>query len=82
MPILLPPEHATQEPLSPGRPLPEENPLDESALSALREFLLILDSWDRAELKKDSTDVRSAVDNPSHQEQGERNNGAPSRRVK
>ncbi len=78
MPILLPPKHATQEPLPPGRPLAEENPLDQAALSSLREFFLILDSWDRAEGKKHSADMRSLVDNHPHQAQG----GQNTRRVK
>ncbi len=73
MPILLPPEHATQEPLSSGRPLTEDNPLDQAALSALREFFLILHAWDRAEHQELSTDEDSPVDNPPHQAQGERN---------
>ena len=46
---------------------------DQAALSALREFFLILDAWDRAELTKVSTDVRSPVDNLPHQAQGEPN---------
>ncbi len=59
MPTLFHPEQAAQEPepLSPGKPLAEENPLDQTALSALREFFLILDAWDRAEGKKLSADV-------------------------
>ncbi len=84
MPTLSPPEHPAQEPepLSPGRPLAQDNPLDQAALSALREFFLILDSWDRADVKKVLPQVRSPVDNPPHQAQGDRNNGARSRRVK
>jgi hypothetical protein len=82
MPTLLQPEHATHEAHSPQRPLAEDNPLDPSALSALREFFLILDAWDRAEEKKLSADMQSAVDNPSYQAQGEPNIGARSRRVK
>ena len=82
MPTLLQSEHATQEPLSPGKPLDEENPLDQTALGALREFFLILDSWDRAEARKLSNGPRSLVDNPPRQAQGDRNNGAASRRVK
>lgn len=82
MPTLLHPEQAAQEPLSPGRPLAEEDSLDQTALSALREFFLILDAWDRAEEKKLSTDLRSPVDNPPHQAQGDRNNAARSRREK
>jgi hypothetical protein len=75
MPTLLPPEHPAQdlEPLSHGRPLAEENPLDPDALHALREFFLIVDVWDRAEAQKLSTGVRSPVDNPPHQAQGDRN---------
>lgn len=73
MPTLLPPEHATQEPLSPGRRLAEDNPLDPDTLRALREFFLILDAWDRAELKKGSSGARSSVDNSPHQAQGDRN---------
>jgi len=71
MPTLLTPEHATQEPLSPGKPLAEDTPLDSDALCALREFFLILDAWDHAEMKKASTEVRSPVDNPPHQAQGD-----------
>jgi hypothetical protein len=81
MPTLLPPEHVTQEPLSPGKPLAEDNPLDQAALSALRQFFLILDAWDRAELKKGSTDMQSLVDNPPHQAQVDRNNRTRSRRA-
>ncbi len=82
MPTLLQPEHATAEPLSPARPLAEDIPLDQAALSALREFFLILDTWDRAELKTTSPEMRSLVDNPPHQAQGDRNNAARSRRDK
>jgi hypothetical protein len=82
MPTVLPPEHATQEPLSSRRPLAEDNPLDQAALSTLREFFLILDAWDCAEGQKLSMDVQSLVDIPPHQAQGGRNNGARSRRVK
>ncbi len=84
MPTLLQPEHPAQEPepLSPGRPLAEDNPLDQAALSALREFFLILDAWDRSELKEVSTNTQSLVDNPPRQAQGDRNNGARSRRAK
>lgn len=67
---------------SPARPLAEDTPLDQAELSALREFFLILDTWDRAEEKKLPTNMQSLVDNPSHQAQGDRNNGACSRRVK
>jgi len=73
MPTLLPQEHASQEPLSPGKPLAEENPLDQTALGALREFFLILDAWDRAEPQKLSADMHSLVDNPLHQAQGDQN---------
>jgi hypothetical protein len=82
MPTLLPPEHATQEPLSPGKPLAEDNPVDPHALGALREFFLILDAWDRAGDKKLSTDRQSLVDIPPHQAQRDRNNQARSRREK
>ncbi len=84
MPILLPPAHPAQdlEPLSLGRPLAEDTPLDQTALSALCEFFLILDAWDRAEDKKLSKDMQSVVDNPPHQAQGDRNNVARSRRAK
>ena len=67
MPTLLQSEHATQEPLSPGKPLDEENPLDQTALGALREFFLILDSWDRAEARKLMADpVYSNPFDPKH----------------
>jgi hypothetical protein len=81
MPTLFQPEHATQEPLSPGRPLAEDNTLDPDALRSLREFFLILDSWYRADVKKVSPDVRSPVDNPPHQAQGGGNNKARSGRA-
>lgn len=61
MPTLLQPEHATPEPPSPGRPLAEDNPLDPTALSALREFFLILDSWDRAETSKETCGLNPVV---------------------
>lgn len=53
MPTLLQTEESPQlEPSSPRRPLAEDTPLDPAALSALREFFLILDAWDRAETSK------------------------------
>jgi hypothetical protein len=73
MPILLPTEQTAEQPLSPGRPLTEQQLLDPTALGALREFFLILDAWDRAQDKKLSTTMHSPVDNPSHQAQGGRN---------
>jgi len=65
MPTLLQTEHPTQEPLSPGRPLAEDTPLDQTALDALREFFLILDAWDRAEGQELSAEMQSLVDNTS-----------------
>lgn len=82
MPTLLHPEQTAQEPLSRERPLAEDDPLDPTALSALRSFFLILDAWDRAEAKKLSPDTQSPVDNPPHQAQGGPNNRARSRRLK
>jgi hypothetical protein len=78
MPTALQPGHATQEPLSPERPLAEDNPLDQAALSAVREFFLILDAWDRAEAQKLLADMQALVDNTPRQAQGVRN----TRRVK
>jgi len=73
MPTLVQPQQTTEESLSPGRPLAEQQHLDQAALSGLREFFLILDAWDRAETQKLSADVRSPVDNPPRQAQGDRN---------
>ena len=61
MPTLLQPEHATQEPVSPGKPLAEDNPLDTAALNALREFFLILDAWDRAQASKQNCCLNPVV---------------------
>lgn len=63
MPTLLQPEHPAQEPepLSPAKPLAEENPLDQAALSALREFFLILDAWDRRETSKETRGLNPVV---------------------
>lgn len=82
MPTLLPPELTTPERPSPKRSLPEENLLDQTTLSALRQFFLILDAWDRGQDKNRSVDVQSPVDNPSHQAQGDPGKRILSRRVR